>query len=194
VKSPFVRRRTIGRILATKVDWKTDNLQPLRLLSAVGGVERKKSVIRQEDDVLKSKLWKRIAWTFAALAAVVVLAGVSFSSFATPLRRETIQTPIYTIGDGNYSRALDDGKNIVKFGPLPLGLYTGGIAFDNQEDAWNHLREVGKQNDGWGVYRLSGDFDLDTYQTGARRYTDKSLLVIARSDRDGQSIGSPRRR
>ena len=74
---------------------------------------------------------------------------------------------------------MNSGKNVVKFGPLPLGLYTGGVAFENREDALGYLVELGKQNDGWDVYRLSGDFRLDTYQVDGRAYIDKSLLVVA---------------
>ena len=130
----------------------------------------------------KSKLWKRVALTLGGFAIAAVLLGVAFTAYATPFRRENIKTPIFTIGDGNYAAAMNNGKNVVKFGPLPLGFYSGGVAFENREAAWSHLVKLGKQDDGWGVYSLSGDFQLDTYQIDGRAYIDKSLLVVAKAD------------
>jgi hypothetical protein len=135
----------------------------------------------------KSKTLRRSAWALAVFVALGIISGIAFNSFATPVRRENIQTPIFTIGDETYATALNDGRSVVKFGALPFGLYSGGMAFDNDQDARNCLAEFGHPDDGWGVYRLSGDFQLDTYAAGGRTYTNKSLLVVERSIRDDEA-------
>lgn len=128
------------------------------------------------------KWLKRI---FVALALLVVI-GVSaiywLQSFATPTVREHVDNPLFTIGDATYAQALGQGKNIVKFGPLPLGLYPGGMAFDNAEEAAAYLDKLNPPNPNWNVYVLSGDYQLDTYENAGQRYTDKSLLVLAQAD------------
>ncbi len=130
---------------------------------------------------MKWKVVKRIGIAFSTLVVLAVAAGIIFNSYATPTFRESIQVPIFTVGDQNYSRAIDSGKNVVKLGPLPLGIYSGGIAFRNYEGAAKHLKSLHKQDAGWGVYRLSGDFQLDTYECEGQTYINKSLLVVARA-------------
>ena len=121
-----------------------------------------------------------LKWLIGLLACFIILATCSFlgfQSYATPTIRENVGSPIYTIGDPGYAKAIENGKNIVKFGPLPFGFYTGGIAFENQQDADLYITG-NKKNDGWGVYRLSGDFEIDTYEYEGQTYINKSLLVL----------------
>jgi hypothetical protein len=128
--------------------------------------------------------WKVAKWTaltLGSLVVFVVVGGIVFTSYATPTRRDAVRLPIYTIGDENYAKVLSAGQNVVKLGPLPLNLYPGGVAFQNYEDAAQHLGELDQKNTGWDVYRLSGDFELDTYKVDGQAYIDKSLLVIARA-------------
>ena len=82
---------------------------------------------------------RRFAIAAVGLVAVVVIGGFALNNYATPVQRNDIQRPLYTVGDPNYAVALDEGKNIVKFGRLPFGIYPGGLAFDDPQDAWANL-------------------------------------------------------
>lgn len=127
---------------------------------------------------MSRKRLKRIGGVLAALVLLVVAGGLGFSSYATPTIRTSIEAPIFTIGDANYAVAMSEGRKVVKFGPLPLGIYPGGMAFKDRDSADRHLDTMGKRSDGWKVYRLSGEFLQDTYDSGGQSYINKSLLVI----------------
>ena len=119
---------------------------------------------------------------------VLVLLSIALITWAgtkdalTPIKRERVEQSIYTIGDLNYAKALTQGKNVIKFGPIFWGAYPGGIAFNNVKDAEDYIKNNTELLDtlsgGWGVYELSGDFALDTEKNGDQRYTNKSLFVI----------------
>lgn len=129
--------------------------------------------------MLQKKTLKRIGLAFVAFIVLAAAVGIGLTSYATPTLRNSIQTPVFTIGDHNYALAMHENKKVVKFGPLPFGIYPGGIAFRDHKVAAEHLDDLGKRKDGWGVYRLSGDFQLDTYEYDGRSYINKSLLVVA---------------
>ncbi len=99
-----------------------------------------------------------------------------------PLERDNIQQPIYTIGDLNYAESLANNKKIVKFGPAFWGLYPGGIAFSDANQAAEYIKNnkelLNEFSDGWAIYQLSGDFALDTEKKGENHYTNKSLFVV----------------
>jgi hypothetical protein len=126
----------------------------------------------------KSKWLRRLAFLFTAFVLVVAAGAIFLKSYATPTIRNQVNTPLFTVGDGNYSVALSEGKNIVKFGRLPFGIYPGGISFDNAKEARQYIEEQGKSEEGWQVYLLSGDFELDSSLISGRRHTNKSLLVV----------------
>lgn len=113
------------------------------------------------------------------LLALVVWLGVKDALH--PTVRAEIKQPIFTIGDLNYQQALQDGKNVVKFGPMFWGLYPGGLAFSHPDEAVAFISGnqpmLDKFSSGWAVYELAGDFALDTQQVGKRRFLSKSLLV-----------------
>lgn len=126
----------------------------------------------------KKKRWmRRLAVTALCLVIVMVIGGLSFKRFVTPVMRSEVERSLYTVGDANYEAALNNGKNIVKFGRLPFGLYAGGLAFSDPQEAWEYLQIIGKDQE-WGVYRLSGDFELDTKLVEDQRYTTVSLVVL----------------
>ncbi|MEH6473681.1 MAG: hypothetical protein V7752_20855 [Halopseudomonas sp.] len=97
------------------------------------------------------------------------------------MQRTEISQSIFTIGDANYQQALNEGKNIVKFGQMFWGLYPGGLAFSDPSKAEAFIRSnksvLDKFSSGWAIYELSGDLILDTEQMGKQRYLNKSLLV-----------------
>ena len=108
---------------------------------------------------MSRKRFRQIGVAFAIFVAIVGIGGLALKNYATPLQRDNIAVPLYTVGDANYAAALAEGKNIVKFGRLPFGIYQGGLAFKNPLDAREYLRRIGKEAD-WGVYQLSGDFEV----------------------------------
>ena len=120
---------------------------------------------------------RRIAAVLGSLLVMLAIGALLLKNYATPVQRDNINVPLYTIGDENYAAALKNGKNIVKFGRLPFGIYPGGLAFDDPLDAQEYLRSIGKESD-WGVYQLSGDYELDTKLVNGKRCTTESLLVI----------------
>lgn len=124
---------------------------------------------------------KRLSAAFL-LSVIALFAGFySLSRYATPLQRENIQQPLYTVGDENYAAALGAGKNVVKFGRLPGGIYPGGLAFATPDAASEYLRSIGKENT-WGVYMLSGDYEMDSEDHAGQRHTTVSLVVIEAVD------------
>lgn len=135
--------------------------------------------IRLDQDTSGSKFrWiKRLLITALCCACVVFGGGWCLGQYAQPVQRTEVTHPIYTIGDPTYREALEQGKSIVKFGRIPLGIYPGGIAFDHPNDAWAHLRDA-ETNEGWGVYELSGDYLKDTLEIDGQNYTSVSLLVV----------------
>jgi len=116
---------------------------------------------------------------FFSLLCVVIWLGIK-DSF-TPIQRTEIAHPIYTIGDIQYQKALESGKNVVKFGCMFWSIYPGGLAFRTIDEAiefsQNNKKFLKKFSTGWAVYKLSGDFTLDTYLVDTQRYINKSLLV-----------------
>jgi hypothetical protein len=122
--------------------------------------------------------------TIALAGAAILVAGgfVVLQVHAKPFVRNGVESPIYTVGDSHYADALNDERRVSKLGPIPLGLYRGGRAFGTTEEARQYIREAGHEEDGWGVYELSGDFDLDTREIDGRYYIARTLLVVRRVD------------
>lgn len=122
---------------------------------------------------------KRIIFILIVVLAIFYT-GVKDS--LSPLQREQINNPIFTIGDINYKRALKEGKNIVKFGPMFWGIYPGGIVFSTPQKAKNYIQNnsklLSKFSSGWAIYKLSGDMDFDATLVNNNQYLNKSLLVV----------------
>ena len=126
----------------------------------------------------KSFKWKRRILVLLVGVGVVVGLVVFLKGYATPTIRTDVAVPLFTVGDANYETALAEGKNIVKFGRLPFGFYSGGVAFDDAAEAREYIESIGKVEQGWKVYLLSGDFEQDTDLVNNSRFTNKSLLVL----------------
>ncbi|MGS2722471.1 hypothetical protein ACVBEJ_01920 [Porticoccus sp. GXU_MW_L64] len=128
------------------------------------------------------KTVKFIKYTAIVLVFSALIIWLGVKDAFNPIQRSEINSPIFTIGDLSYQKALSEGKGVVKFGPLFWGLYPGGIAFSNPGEAQDFI--LGNQelldsfSSGWAIYELSGDMSLDTYRDGENRYINKSLLVI----------------
>lgn len=103
-----------------------------------------------------------------------------FQYYQTPTVREDVAAPLFTVGDAGYAEALAEGRQVVKLGPLPgSAFYAGGLAFRHPEEALDWLQKTGKTLQGWRVYLLSGDFELDTHYVRGLAHTNKTLLVTA---------------
>lgn len=125
---------------------------------------------------------KKLSLSIVVLLSVALIAWIGVKDAFNPIKRESVQVPMYTIGDINYAEALAQGKKVVKFGPLFWGTYPGGIAFNNPKEAEDYIKNnselLNTFSEGWGIYELSGDFALDTEKNGDHRYINKSLFVI----------------
>ena len=126
------------------------------------------------------KFLKYVALLAIAFAIVIWL-GVKDE--LTPVVREDIRTPIYTLGDGSYQQALAQQKQVLKFGPMFWGQYPGGLAFTDAEQALHYLKQNPQEfsdSSEWGVYQLSGDLERDVDYNGysGQLHIRHSLLVI----------------
>lgn len=103
-----------------------------------------------------------------------------FMHYRTPMVRGEVASPMFTVAGPNYGVALASGGSPVVLGPLPgSAFYAGELAFRQPEEATQWLAQSGKANKGWRVYRLSGDFELDTHYIRGLAYTNKTLQVTA---------------
>jgi len=118
------------------------------------------------------------------LAALLILAGCGtglyfwFEEYRKPTIRAVVSEPLFTVAGSDYSMALNAGKKVVEFGPLPgSAFYAGGLAFKQPEEALVWLKDTGRYDQGWRVFELTGDFELDTHLVRGLPHTNKTLLV-----------------
>ena len=119
---------------------------------------------------------KKIIITLSILLIIAMIAFIEFGRKSTPIERHNISTPIYTIGDKTYDLALNDKKTVVKFGPMFMGLYSGGLAFSSPEEAKKYMFENNWDKNKWDIYLLSGDYDIDV----TNGHINKSLMVVSK--------------
>ena len=119
-----------------------------------------------------------------ALVVLCVIAGGGsgmyfwFEQYQIPTVRGTIESPLFTVAGPDYAMAISAGKEVVSYGPLPgSAFYPGRLAFKQPEEALAWLKSTGKIDEGWKVYQLSGDFQLDTHLVRGLAHTNKTLLV-----------------
>jgi hypothetical protein len=119
---------------------------------------------------------KKTLTLLLTLALVVGVCAYEVARAAKPTLRQDPAHPLYTIGERtSYSAALADKTRVLKFGPMFWGLYPGGLAFETPQKARDYLRENDWDAARWSVYRLSGDYALDT----AQGHITRSLLVVS---------------
>ena len=62
------------------------------------------------------------------------------------------------------------------------GLYPGGLAFGNREEAISFINAnqsiLDDFSSGWAIYELSGELEQDTYLVDSQRHLNKSLFVV----------------
>lgn len=124
---------------------------------------------------------KFIKYLILVLIILSLIVYLGIKDNLNPLNRKVISHKIYTIGDKNYKKALEEGKSIVKFGELFWGLYPGGLAFKNEEKAKQYILKnkslLDKFSSGWAIFELSGDYLLDTKEIKGQKYLNKPLFI-----------------
>jgi len=113
------------------------------------------------------------------------LAWLVLKDAANPMVREAIERPVFAVGEDNEDTraALLEGRQIVKFGPLLLGAYPGGMAFDSAESAWAYIDAGGEPLRLYEVYELSGDMAEDTQLSDGHYRLVRSLVVVRQMER-----------
>ncbi len=120
---------------------------------------------------------------FTIIVGILILLGsivwLGAKDALVPLDRQAIQRPLYTVAE---TMAMDSERPPLVFGRAFWGAYPGARAFPSVEAAHQFLVAEGKQDRAWSIYRLSGDYELDTYDYRGSRYTARSLLAIEAVD------------
>ena len=112
------------------------------------------------------------------ISLLIAFATMEFRMAANATVRSDIEEPIYTIERKGCSKALSTGKHVLKLGPMFWGLYPAGMAFKTPEDAREYMKNKDMNAEEWGVYRLSGDYELDVDKQSNPHYINKSLMII----------------
>jgi hypothetical protein len=112
------------------------------------------------------------------MALLIVFGLVEFGKVADATIRSSIEDPVYTIADKDFSAALSKGKHVIKLGPMFWGLYPGAIVFKTPEDALEYMQEKEMNTEGFSVYRLSGNYESDVNQGGSVHRINKSLMIV----------------
>jgi len=125
---------------------------------------------------------------FNLLVFLLIIAGFAWlvlKDAANPMVREAIERPVFAVGEDNEDTraALAEGRQIVKFGPLLLGAYPGGMAFDSVESARAYIDDGGEPLRRYAVYELSGDMAEDTKLSDGHYRLVRSLVVLRQVDR-----------
>ena len=117
---------------------------------------------------------KNVIITVSMFILIGIVIFLEFERKSIPIHRHNILTPIYSIGDKSYELALKENKTVVKFGPMFMGIYPGGLAFPNPEGARKFMIENNWDLQKWNIYQLSGDYRKDV----KNGHINKSLLVL----------------
>ncbi len=120
--------------------------------------------------------------TILALAGAVLWLGLKDA--LTPFERETIQAPLYTVGQLPADTPDPAGRHIVVFGPAFWGAWPGAPAFPDPDSARRYLQQEGKSAREWGIFRLSGDYTLDTYEHQGTRHISRTLVILEQVEAD----------
>ena len=86
-------------------------------------------------------------------------------------------------------QAVDAGEGVIQLGSLPLGIYAGQQVFRTPQEARLHLEYLRKEKSDWGVYQLSGDFEIDTYSQGDGRHFIRRTLLANRKHEFRELVG-----
>ena len=117
-------------------------------------------------------------WVLSLGSLTLGLIGFqSFVAYSHPVVRADIQQPLFVVRDLDASKELNAGGDVVCWGRIPMGIYSGERAFSSSADALEYLQRRGMLSKGFAVYQLSGDFVKDTYQVGERHFTQRTLRV-----------------
>jgi hypothetical protein len=122
-----------------------------------------------------------LRWMLTLVMAGVCGFGIYqwFEKYKIPTIRAEVQAPLYTVAHPDEIKAIQEGRQVVQFGPMPgNAYYAGGLAFKQPEEALVWLKSTGKYEEGWRVYELSGDYEIDTHLVRGLPHTNKTLLFV----------------
>jgi hypothetical protein len=115
------------------------------------------------------------------LAWLIAFGTIEFHRSAGATLRRSINEPVYTIADKDYSVALSNGKKVIKLGPAFWGLYPGAIAFKTPEEALKYMKKEEMNEKHLSIYRLSGNYESDVNQESEPHRINKSLMIIEKA-------------
>jgi hypothetical protein len=128
-----------------------------------------------------------LRWLFTLVVVGACGSGIYqwFERYKIPTIRAEVQAPLYTVAHPDDVKAAPEGQ-AVQFGPMPgNAYYAGGLAFRQPEEALVWLKDTGKYEEGWRVYELSGDYELDTHLVRGLPHTNKTLLYVKQVNMQG---------
>ena len=123
---------------------------------------------------------KRILPLLSILALAGLVLWLGLKDALTPFERHDIQAPLYTVGQLPADIPDPAGRQILVFGPAFWGAWPGAPAFPDPESARRYLRQEGKAEGEWGIFRLSGDYALDSHEYQGRRHISRTLVILER--------------
>jgi len=125
---------------------------------------------------------KKLLPVLLTLGLLLLLLWLGVKDALVPFEREGIQQALYAVGEvaAGDAPAAEGEARIVTFGPALWGAYPGARAFPDVAAARQYLNEENKRGRKWGIFRLSGDYALDTYDKNGVRRIARTLVVVER--------------
>lgn len=121
---------------------------------------------------------KKLLPLLLLLSLILLVLWLGIKDALVPLEREVIQLPVYTVAEVPDSDTSTEMEKIVTFGPALWGAYPGARAFPDVTAARQYLNEENKRGRKWGIFRLSGDYALDTYEKNGMQHIARTLVVV----------------
>ncbi len=121
---------------------------------------------------------KKLLPLLLTLGLILWLLWLGVKDALAPFERKVIQQPVYAVGEVTAGAAPAKDSKIVTFGPALWGTYPGARAFPDVAAAQQYLQEQNRRGKNWGIFRLSGDYALDTYEDEGVRRIARTLVVV----------------
>ncbi|MFQ5487699.1 MAG: hypothetical protein ACE5ET_04540 [Gammaproteobacteria bacterium] len=123
---------------------------------------------------------KKLPPILLTLGLILLLLWLGVKDALVPFERTAIEQPVYTVGEVAATEGPAKDSRIVTFGPALWGTYPGARAFPDVAAARQYLQEENRRGKQWGIFRLSGDYALDTYEDDGVRRIARTLVVVER--------------
>lgn len=154
--------------------------------------------------IYKSKPLSKFAYLFVLLglgaSICTSILTVGCMSYHRNNTAQIDETPMYTFGDANYERQLQEGRPPVKHGPIAVtevpsnfpvkflesdGSYAGGRVYKTISEAQRAILEakssgmISEKGD-WGIYQLNGKWDEFAYEHKPGEWHLKQSTTVAK--------------